>query len=219
MMDENLKNTCLGLLPKFAPLGAQERIRQLWNQEDGVLWGLFQLGCKEALIVLFRKYHRHIVILVYKKMNAETGANLLDIEDAFSDFLEQILDGKYEEGLRKNFVAFAVHNLSFLLRAHARTTQRRAALRLEHSSNFEKSTRSHLKLEHRLDLVRVIDLIPKVTNKVYRMVLYLVFILGYSSGDLVEVFGKKERAYDKRSRAMKAFRELLEREGILQELR
>ena len=77
----------------------------------------------------------------------------------------------------------------------------------------------HLRVEEKMDIRKIIDLIPMISNKVYRKILWLVFILGYNSRDLAEIFGQREKAYDKRSRAMKAFRNLLEREGYLEELR
>ena len=57
-----------------------------------------------------------------------------------------------------------------------------------------------------------------MTNRVYRMVLYLVFVHGYDSQDLALDFWKPELAQNKRYRAMQAFRKQLQRQGIWDEL-
>lgn len=203
---------------RMATLSEQAQIRELWDLDDQVLWALHRQGSKSALTVLFRKYNRHIIVFAYQKMNAETGAGLEDIQDAFGEFVERILAGQYEKDLQANFTAFGVHHLSFLIRGKMRTLRRRERLRRELVSSSENDGQWPKIGEH-LDLGRVIDCIPSVANRMYRMVLYLMFVQGYDSHDLTLVFGKAEMAHDKRYRAMQAFRKQLQREGILEELK
>ena len=192
----------------------------LKSENDQMLWSLFCLGCREALVLLFKKYHRAIVVRVYQKKMDEGGVRLAEVQDAFGDFVEKLLVGKFAGiELKKDFTAFAVHHISFLLKDRMKTRFRRQQIRKEKLARLIRNDNAYLRVEDEFDLNKVIDLIPKIGNRVYRMVLYLIFIEGYNSQDLSGVFGKNSLAYDKRSRAMKAFRTLLLKEGILEELR
>ena len=188
--------------------------------DDTVLWQLYKKGYKDALVTLFKKYHRQIKVLVYGKLHSNENISMSLVQDAFGDFVEMILAGRYaNEDIKKNFTAFSVHHLSLLVRSRARLTANSKINRLTDSHSILKPVYAHLRVEEKMDLNKVIDLIPNITNKVYRMVLWLMFVLGYNSRDLTDVFGQREKAYDKKSRAMKALRDLLKREGILEELR
>lgn len=218
---ENSKNPApVNLLSKVEASSPQERITLLTGEDDQLLWSFFRHGISEALVVLFRKHHREIVMRVYQKRMDEGSVRLADVQDAFGDFVEKILAGKFKGiELKKDFSAFAVHHISFLLKDRMKTSFRRQSIRKERLAGLVKNDDAHLKMENDFDLNKVINLIPKIGNRVYRMVLYLIFIEGYNSQDLSGIFGKSSLAYDKRSRAMKAFRSLLLKEGILEELR
>ena len=219
-MKKPLSHSIKKLLVQLENRSAQERLRLLSGEDDPMLWALFGQGCREGLILLFRKHHRQIVAQVYLKRKAEGMVSLDDVKDVFSDFVEQVLAGKFAKiELKKDFPSFAVCHLSFLLKDRAKTILRRKLLMEKQSGFFEKNTNPHQRVEEAFDLGRVIDFIPQIGNRVYRMVLYLIFIEGYNSQDFFGLFGKPKLAYDKRSRAMKAFRELLEKNGILEELR
>ena len=197
----------------------QDAMALLSDQDDGVLWSLYQHGNEDALTILFKKYHRQIVVLVYHRSQQHGNISLAAVKDAFGDFIEKILSGDYQnEALKKNFIAFAIHHLLFIVRSKARLVANSRVGSLQ-EMDVVSSSSSHLRVEQKMDIGKVIDLIPMVTNKVYRKVLWLVFIMGYNSSDLIQVFGQREKAYDKRSRAMKTFRDLLDKEGILEELR
>lgn len=209
------------LLAELRNLNQQAAMERLSGLDDQVLWLLYKSGFEDALVLLFKKYHRQIIVLVYGKLNAKGEVRLELVQDAFGDFLERVLAGQYQaEEIKKNFTAFSVHHLSYLVRSRLRLTANCKMQALDESAtNSFSEFRPHLKVEERIDFRKVVDLIPRVSNKVYRKVLWLILILGYSSQDLTEVFGQREKAYDKRSRAIKAFREVLDKEGLLEELR
>ncbi len=208
------------ILAELNNLNKQAAIERLSEMDDTVIWNLYKEGCSDALVTLFKKYHRQIVVLVYRRLRSNENISLAMVQDAFSDFLEMILSGQFSaEEIEKNFTAFSVHHLSYLVRSRARLSVNCKVQELGIRQSNLKTVDPHLRVEEKMDMNKVIDLIPNITNRVYRMVLWLVFILGYNSQDLTQVFGQREKAYDKRSRAMKAFREMLKREGILEELR
>ncbi len=219
-MDFYSNSHILSLLAELRNLNQPVVKERLSNMEDQVLWSLFKCGMEEALTVLFKKYHRQIIVIVYGKFNASGRVNLSLVQDAFGDFLERVLAGQYHaEEIKKNFTAFSVHHLSYIVRSRSRLTANSKMQVLDESLSPDTLLHPHLRVEEKIDFRKVIDMIPKVSNRVYRKVLWLVIILGYSSQDLAKVFGKRERAYDKRSRAIKAFREVLDKEGLLEELR
>jgi DNA-directed RNA polymerase specialized sigma24 family protein len=218
-MENSTSTNLKSWLSKLGEGSAKERVQMLSSADDQELWSLFRQGCREALVVLFQRHHREIVVRVYHKKLDTGPVRLADVQDAFGDFVEKILAGKYDEvELKKDFAAFAVHHLFYLLKDRLKTAIRRESIRKERLERLVKSDNAHLRMEHDFDFNKVINLIPKIGNRVYRMVLYLIFIEGYNSQDLSGVFGKPSLAYDKRSRAMKAFRNLLLKEGILEEL-
>ncbi|MEO1258108.1 MAG: hypothetical protein AAFZ15_04900 [Bacteroidota bacterium] len=211
----------LGVLTAQLKRADRQKTRVLLSeQDDQTLWSLFKEGHLEALEILFKKYHRQVLVLTYNRLNANGDVSLAQVKDGLGDLLEKMLLGRYQsEHIKKNFTAFAVHHLSFLVRSKMRLTANSKVDGLavvEHGLTYSTP---HLRVEEKMDIRKIIDLIPMITNRVYRNVLWLVFILGYNSRDLTEIFGQREKAYDKRSRAMKAFRNLLEREGYLEELR
>lgn len=220
-MDFQKNNHIETLLAELRNLNQPAATERLSDMDDQLLWSLFKNGCEDALVLLFKKYHRQIIVLVYGKLNAKGAVRLELVQDAFGDFLERVLAGQYQaEEIKKNFTAFSVHHLTYLVRSRLRLTANCKMQTLDESStNGYSEFRPHLRVEERIDFRKVIDLIPRVPNKVYRKVLWLILILGYSSQDLAEVFGQREKAYDKRSRAIKAFREVLDKEGLLEELR
>lgn len=218
-MNQSSASYLADLFEKVEKLNKQEAMILLSDMDDGSLWSLYQLGCEHALVILFKKYYRPVIILVYNRLHKNEWITFSLVQESFSDFIEQVLIGKYQgEPLKKNFTAFAIHHLSFIVRSKARLVVNSRVGGLI-GTEVKPSISPHLKVEQSMDFRKVIDFIPRVSNNVYRMVLYLVFVMGYNSKDLIEVFGKRERAYDKRSRAIKAFRKLLEREGMLEELR
>ncbi|HFA50701.1 MAG TPA: hypothetical protein ENJ95_16965 [Bacteroidetes bacterium] len=219
-MEFSFSNTYDSELAELEKLGKTERISVLAEMGDDRLWALFRLGSEEALIVLFKKYHRQTIILVYKRMNGSGSVNLQMVEDVFGAFVERVLDGHYhQQELKKNFLAFSIHQVCFLLRSQLKLAANSRVGGLDEKHVLQKKAANHLRVVEAMDFQKIIDLIPLVSNKVYRKVLCLIFLLGYNSKDLAEVFGQREKAYDKRSRAMLAFRKILEKEGILKELR
>ena len=64
--------------------------------DDILLWDLWRLDYKDALTVLFKKYHRQIVIRIYKRCHEKMNVSLAEIQDAFSEFMEKVLNGKYK---------------------------------------------------------------------------------------------------------------------------
>lgn len=201
-------------------LDKQQAILRLRCLDDVSLWELYKLGNEIALVILFKKYNRHAMLLVYKRLNDSQGIRWAQVEDATADFMERILAGKYKDvALKKNFLAFMVQYVTGLAKDKLKLATNSKVQRLDMGTMDLRYSSNYLRVEDKIDLKKVIDFIPKIPNHAYRMVLYLVFILGYNSNDLTEVFGKREKAYDKRSRAMKAFRLVLEKEGILDELR
>ena len=219
-MEFTFSNSYDSELAELEKLGKCERMSALSEMGDDRLWAMFRLGCEEALIVLFKKYHRQTIVLVYKRMNGSGSVNLQMVEDVFGAFVERVLDGHYhQQELKKNFLAFSIHQVCFLLRSQLKLAANSRVGGLDEKHVLQKTGNNHLRVEESIDFRKVIDYIPSVSNKVYRKVLCLTFLLGYNSKDLAEVFGQREKAYDKRSRAILAFRKILEKEGILDELR
>ena len=217
-MDPNVSDRLSCLYEQIKKENKQDALALLSDQDDGVLWYLYQHGLEDALAVLFKKYHRQVIVLAYHRSQKHGSFSLAFVKDAFGDFLENVLAGQYQsEPIKKNFTAFAVHHLMYLVRSKARLAENSKVGKLDECTKPTSSP--HLRVEEKMDFGKVVDLIPQVTNKVYRKVLWLILILGYNSSDLTQVFGQREKAYDKRSRAIKAFRAVLEREGILDELR
>ncbi len=214
--DNNLEALC----DSFKGMTKQKAFVVLHELDDNQLWQLYKSGLEDGLVMLFRKYHRQIVVLVYKKLNANGDVKLGQVQDGFGDFIEQVLAGRYsDEVLKKNFTAFSVHHLSYLVRSKMKLAVNTRVERLNESTDFHNHSAPGLHVEEKIDFSKVVDFIPKISNAAYRMVLYLVFIMGYNSKDLIEIFGQREKAYNNRSRALKAFRVLLEKEGVLDELR
>lgn len=220
-MEFQFSKNLIGLNAQLQKADRQETKILLSAQDDKTLWSLYQEGHEEALVLLFKKYHRQILVLVYNRLNKNGEVRLEVVKDCFGDFLEQILAGAYQsESIKKNFISFSVHHLSFLVRSKMKLTVNSKISRMNVVDEKRLTqANSHLRVEEKMDMRKLIDMIPKISNKVYRKVLWLIFILGYNSKDFTEIFGQREKAYDKRSRAMKAFRDLLEREGYLEELR
>ena len=219
-MEFHFSENLVGLTSQLKKADRQKTRELLAEQDDNTLWSLFQQGHIEALELLFKKYHRQVLVLVYHRLNTNGEVSLSQIKDGLGDLLEKILMGQYQsEPIKKDFTAFAVHHLSYLVRSKMRLVANSRVERLDTVGKRMGFISPHLQVEEKMDIRKVIDLIPRISNKVYRKVLWLIFVLGYNSGDLTEIFGQREKAYDKRSRAMKAFRNLLEREGYLEELR
>lgn len=218
-MDNELLKYCDELSQKLEGSPENQILPLLSAEDDRVLWTIYQSGHRQALSLLFRRHHRQIVVWVYQNRKADGAVRLADVQDAFGDFVEQILSGKFAElELKKDFPSFACRHITFLLQDRVKKKMRREALRENQKAQLDHRTDPHRRVEAVHDYHRIIDCIPKIGNKVYRMVLYLVFVEGYDSQDLSGLFGKSALAYDKKSRAIKAFRELLEKNGILQEL-
>ncbi len=214
--DDNLES----LRTELTDMPKQKAFDVLHTLDDNLLWQLYRSGLEDGLVVLFRKYHRQIVVLVYNKLKGNGNVRLAQVQDGFGDFIERVLAGRYpDERLEKNFTAFSVHHLSYLVRSKMKLVANKRVGHLDEPAVLHKLIAPDFCVEEKIDLGKVIDFIPKISNAAYRMVLYLVFILGYNSSDLVEIFGQREKAYSKRSRALKAFRILLEKEGLLDELR
>lgn len=209
------------LLAELRNLNPQAAMERLSDMDDQLLWLLYKSGFEDALVLLFKKYHRQIIVLVYGKLNAKGEVRLELVQDAYSDFLERVLAGQYHgEEIKKNFTAFSVHHLTYIVRSKMRLTANCKVQALDESTSLNsEEQRPHLRVEERIDFRKVINLIPRVSNKIYRNVLRLILIHGYSSQDLTEFFGQREKAYNNRSRAIKALREVLEKEGLLDELR
>lgn len=201
-------------------LPESERKNRLWEMSDTDLWDLWRLECKDALIVLFKKYHRLILIRIYKRCHEKYGISLAEVQDAFSEFTEKILNGKYKnEALRKNFEAFSIYHTVFLIRTKIKKKAAHPTVSFEKNELKERRFGHRLNVEKTMDFGKILDCIPLISNNLYRNIIYLVLVLGYNVKDLVPLFGKRERAYDKKYRAMEAFKKILKREGLWEELK
>lgn len=218
-MEKDLLPYCERLKLSLDKCSENEQKQLLLEEGDIVLWTLFHMGNKRSLSILFRRHHKQIVLKVYQKRST-SNFRLADVQDAFGDFVEQVLAGKFKDiEIRKDFPAFASHHISFLLKERAKKIARRMALREQKQIAVHQKEEPQRQVEDMHDFHRVLDFIPKIGNRVYRMVLYLVLVEGYNSQDLTGVFGKANLAYDKKSRAIKAFRQLLSKDGIMDELK
>lgn len=197
-----------------------EQREMLWVLSDTQLWDLWRLGFKEALIVLYKKYHRLVVIRIYKRYHDKMDISLVLIEDAFSEFMEKILNGKYKnEPLRKNFEAFSTYHTVFLVRKKVQKNRNKRIGSFENNGVDMPFSQQHLLIEKGLDFGKVLDCIPLISNRLYRNLVYSIFIMGYTVADLIPVFGERNRAYDKKYRAMEAFKKVLKKEGLWEELK
>ena len=200
-------------------LSKDEQLVRLWECNDLILWDFWRLGSKEALITLYKKHHKTIIIRIYRRTHEYYKLTLVEVQDAFSEFMEKILSGKYKsEALRVNFEAFAIYHTIFLIRTKAKKKLRYPIISIEKTEIEQFSKESIQRVERGIDFSKVIDCIPLISNQLYRKVIYLILVLGYNSKDLVPFFGKPELAYDKRYRALIAFRKILKKEGLWQEL-
>ena len=219
-MDRFPKTYIADLLDEINSLSKQKSLGLLSEMDDRTLWSLYRKGSKEALHVLYQKYHRQIEVLVYNRLQANENITFHLVQESFSDFIDKVLEGEYNgHELKKNFMAFGIHCTSLIAKSKARLAVNSKVSGLHVLRLVEDEIGLRTKMDESIDLQTIINLIPNISNNVYRRVLNLIFKNGYTSKDLTEVFGKREKAYDNRSRALKAFRELLEKEGILDELR
>lgn len=201
-------------------LTESERIDRLWSMDDILLWDLWRLDYKDALTVLFKKYHRQIVIRIYKRCHEKMNVSLAEIQDAFSEFMEKVLNGKYkDEPIRKNFEAFSIYYILYLVRTKAHKKKTNPTVSFGKNGHGDRILQHHMSFEKKIDFGSVLDCIPLISNKLYRNLVYLILIMGYNAKDLIVVFGKRERAYDKKYRAMEAFKKVLKQEGLWEELK
>ena len=197
-----------------------KRQEKLLDLDDQTLWDLWRLDYKNALIVLYKKYHRLVVIRLYKRFHQNGNISLQEVQDSFSEWMEKILNGKYkDEPLKKNFEAFAIYYTQFLIRKKIQRKGTNPTVSFEKDGVGERSFQYQLRVEKNMDFGKILDCIPLISNSLYRNLVYSIFIMGYTVSDLIPLFGKRDLAYDKKYRAMEAFKKILKREGLWEELK
>lgn len=207
------------LLADWDYLSGSDLQEQLLSLDDKELWYLFQKEKEAALGILYKRHYQYILIRLYKRSNDWTKVSLEEAQEVFAEFMERVLNGKFKgTDLKKNFPAFAIYYSTFLLRSRRKQTNRYPIVAFENDTHTKELYAHHLHIEKKLDWQKVIDCIPKLSNKLYRKIVYLVLVMGYNSKDFIPVFGKRAMAYDKKYRAMEAFKKILKEDGIWQEL-
>ncbi len=212
-------NICKKAIAELQVIPKAERLLYLLDKEDKLLWNMWRLDCQEALMALYTKRHQTIIIRTYRRTYERFQLSLSEVQDAFSEFMEKILAGKYKQvALKKNFEAFAIYHTIFLIRTKAKRKTLYPVISFERAAYDEACSTSYLRVEKSMDFSKVIDCIPLISNHLYRSLVYLIIILGYNSKDLIPLFEKPELAYDKRYRALTAFKKVLKKEGLWEEM-
>lgn len=191
------------------------------STSDSMLWKAYQNGQPNALGFLLQRHQGRILTALYSIIhkNIDASPSLEDIKDAIQEMAHRMLEDqeKHTKINLQDFPSWAIqYTLNIWRNARSKRHNRQRILREKLIPDTPSSYEMDLLIHIQYDRQAYIDAIQLMKNNTYRQLIFLLLFEQYDSAELAEHFKQSSNwVYDKKYRALKAYREVLRRSGLI----
>ncbi len=188
------------------------------NYTDEQLWNRFREGDVAAFATLLKRHQGRIIGALYFLVNQQQKTSLDVVKDAFQEMATKIIaqQEKHAEINVRDFPNWAIQYSFNIWRNQSQKERNRLRLNREKLLPDRNYYEIDVLLHKNLDRVKFIRCIDQIENETYQQLIRLIYVNHFDNKELAEHFGKpKHWIADKKYRAIKAYKKVLVRNGLV----